>query len=155
MGMSCMAWRRGILIQRFLNSPRMSKSGETIGLGRVNLSGNGGRDILGYSGPCWSIVSFSCPPFVSVIFSWLGSVEVPGLDWCGIAASAGDIVRPDLILSSLHWLSLVSGFGSSMIWISWSGFLLGLGLVWDGNWGRMIGWGLFWTRYSAGSVGWF
>ena len=111
--MSWIAWRRGILIQRFLNSPRISKSGVVIGLGKVNLSGNGGRVILSSSAPRCSTVSL--PISVSVMFSWIDSVEVSIWDWGGVLASIGKMVHPNLSLSSLHYFYLVLEFGFSMI----------------------------------------
>lgn len=42
-----MAWRNGIFMYRFCNSPRMSKSGYYIGRGMTNRSGNGGEDVVG------------------------------------------------------------------------------------------------------------
>ena len=110
-----MGYRIGILMQRFLNSLRISKYGETIFLGSVKLSGKGGGKILRFSGLSWSIVSFSCSSFVSVIFFCLGSVEVPDSNCGGVVPSVGEIIRLDLSLSSLHFFYLVSGFGFSTI----------------------------------------
>jgi len=45
-GMSYIAWRNGILIYKFCNSPRMSKSGYFVGRGMTNRSGKGGEDVL-------------------------------------------------------------------------------------------------------------
>ena len=38
-----MAWRNGIFMYKFCNSPRMSKSGYCIGRGMTNRSGKGER----------------------------------------------------------------------------------------------------------------
>ena len=45
-GMSWIAWRRGIFIHKFFNSPRRSKSGCYNGHGMINRSGNGGEDVV-------------------------------------------------------------------------------------------------------------
>ena len=142
-------------MQRLFNSPRILKSGETIGLGSVNLSGNWWGEILIFSSFPWSTVSFPYSTFVSVIFVCLGFVEVPDSNCGGIVFFDGEIICHDLSLSSLHLFCSVSGFRISTIWISWTGLLLGLGLGWAGNWGHVIGWGLCWIGYGAGNVGWF
>jgi hypothetical protein len=41
-----MAWRNGIFMYKFCNSPRMSKSGYCIGRGMTNRSGKGGEDVV-------------------------------------------------------------------------------------------------------------
>ena len=45
-GMSWMAWRSGIFMYKFLSSPRISKSGCSIGRGTINHSRNGGEDVV-------------------------------------------------------------------------------------------------------------
>jgi len=46
MGISCIAWRNGILIYKFCSSPRISKSGYCGGRGMANRSGKGGEDVI-------------------------------------------------------------------------------------------------------------
>ena len=48
-GVSWIAWRSGIFIQKFLSSPRISKSGCSIGHGMINHFGNGGEDMVAWS----------------------------------------------------------------------------------------------------------
>ena len=113
-----MACRVGILIQRFLNSPRISKYGETIGLGSVNLSGKGVGEILIFSCFSWLTVSFSCSTSISVIFFCLDSVGALDSNYSGVVPYASEIIRHDLNLSSLHCFCSISGFGFSIIWIN-------------------------------------
>ena len=59
-GISCIAWRNGIFIYRFCNSPRMSKSGGCIGRDMTNRSGKGGEDVLACLLFCSLFSSFCC-----------------------------------------------------------------------------------------------
>ena len=99
----------------FFNSPRRSKSEETIGLGSVNLSGNGGEEIIRFSGHFWSTMSLPYSIFVSVTVDCLGTVGISDSS-CGRAVSSlGEITCPDLNLSSLHCFCSILGFGFSTI----------------------------------------
>ena len=59
-GISWVAWRSGIFIHKFLNSPRRSKSRCSIGCGMINCSRNGGEDVDAWSWVCCLITSSSC-----------------------------------------------------------------------------------------------
>ena len=45
-GMSWIAWRRGIFIHKFFNYPKRSKLGCSNGRGMINRSGNGGEEVV-------------------------------------------------------------------------------------------------------------
>lgn len=48
-GISWIDWTSGIFMHKFLSSPRMSKSGCSIGHGMIKHSRNGGEDMVAWS----------------------------------------------------------------------------------------------------------
>lgn len=49
MGISWIAWRSGIFIQKIFSSPKRSKSGCSIGRGMISHSRNGGEEVVSCS----------------------------------------------------------------------------------------------------------
>ena len=102
-------------MQRFFNSPMRSKYEDTIRLGIFNLSGNGGEEKIRFSGYFWLIVSLPYSISISVTVDYLGIVGISN-SICGrVVSSSGEITRPNLSLSSFHFLCSVSRFEFSTI----------------------------------------